>query len=243
MKSVFSKKCHVIGRYVFDHLPYDQIETYFSTNPPKQLIEMYRTFGRGTLCGMFEVNSRFEVVSIDTWGSIWSDEGCDSEVCEVIHAGTRLGIGYGMSGNYYMLDFDRNNFVMRENLEELLLFALDERLNSGPAHFPFFITAAASQRAFEVKVGKNFFDQCCMAVIPDLSIRYFFDHLGMHNLIFDRSDRFMAVILSGKGLESEGLPRLSIYYDNESGMFDINSVFKVVTEISAGEFQVVKEVF
>lgn len=242
MKSIFSRKCHVVGSPVFDHLPFDQIEKLFSANPPKQLLEMYRTFGRGTLCDMFEFRARLEVVSLNAWASIWSDEGCDHEVYEVINAGTRLGIGYGASGHYYMLDFDRDHYVMRENLEELLLFTIDERLNLGPAHFPYFVTAAASQRTWKVRVGPGFLDQCCAFVRPEVSIRYFFNYLGMHILLFDHDARFMAAFLSGKSLEPDP-PMLTIHYDKKISGFDIDSVFKILTEISAGDFQVVEEFF
>jgi len=242
MKSIFSKKCHVVGRQVFDHLPYDQIQTCFPIHPPTQLIEMYRTFGRGTLCDMFTFCTHLEAVSLDSWTGIRSDEGCDREVYEVMNAGTRLGIGYGASGNYYILDFDRDDYVMRENLEELLLYTIDERWNIGPAHFPFFITAAASSRTWEVRVGESFFDQCCAFVSPETSIRYFFNYQGMHILFFDHDARFMAAFLSGKSLEL-GLPRLTLHYDKESSGFDVSSVFKILTDISAGEFQVEKEVF
>jgi len=243
MESIFSRKCHVVGSPVFDHLPLAQIEKHFSANPPRQLLEMYRTFGRGTLCDMFTFyTGQLQVITLDSWTSIRSDEGCDHEVYEVINAGTRLGIGYGASGNYYMLDFDRDQYVMRENLEELLLYTMDEKWNLGPTWFPYFVTAATSRRTWEVLVGPGFLDQCCASVRPEVSIRYFFNYLGMHILFFDQNARFMAAFLSGKSLEP-GPPMLTICYDKISSGFDVHSVFSLLTEISAGEFQVIEEFF
>ena len=83
MHALFSKPCHVVGKPVFDHLPLDYIDEWFGTHPPEQLLQMYRTFGRGTLGDFFVFRNFFEVIKIESWKNmfpVYPEKEHDTEV-------------------------------------------------------------------------------------------------------------------------------------------------------------------
>jgi hypothetical protein len=243
MLSIFSKPCHVVGRPVFDHFPWNEIDTYFSANPPHEFLKMCRTFGRGTLCQIFEFTRIFNVIALDSWTSIHSEEGRDAEVCELIGTHLRLSIGYGVSGRYYILDFDNNTFQTSFNLEKALEAAADYRQERGVAQFPFFITATASRQSYYVELGDYFFERACEAKIPSLSIRYYFHYHGTYTLLFDKDDYFIAIILTGESVSAEGQSLLTFFINEECDVFDPQYVFRLLNQISDGKLRIVRREF
>ena len=240
MHTLFSKPCHVVGKPVFDHLPLDYIDEWFGTNPPEQLLQMYRTFGRGTLGDFFKFGYVFEVVNLKSWQNmfpVYPEEVPDTEVCELIGAYSRMGVGYGRSGHYYVLDFDTHTYHTSLDLEQVLQQAALRRELEGITSTPYFVSASAVSASWDVRLGRHFFGKFRNADIRGMPSRMSLTSYCSYTLLLDMAGRFVASMRSEGLMQPDEKAQLTISFDYDLAYAPEN-VFKTLTDIAGEDFQV-----
>ena len=190
-----------IGAYTTEGLPVEKFAVAAGHAGP-ELIDFYRVFGQGTICGELWLDLNFRPIDFSEWFD-WQDVDVSSlsGIRLVITSSWGVYVGVftpvGLSSKYAMINANDVCWTVHESFTEAIGALSEEAGRPNLLRFPYYVTCQSFEKNAKLRVNPAFADsfvEVCRENFPDWLVFQERSYLGVHSRFVPPSRKFVGVI-------------------------------------------------